>query len=103
MSGLENCSPEDIRSLQRFSDLMYLSYNNPQEIQRENRFRKVLVYAMCFTCLNLIFIIPDLIYAYGKSECVTFQPEGISFNLSVWLLVDGYLRIGIPYSCWLYS
>jgi hypothetical protein len=46
-------------------------------------------------CFNLAFIIPDLIYAYGGSTCVTTFPAGFSLTLSKWLEVDAYTRIGI--------
>jgi hypothetical protein len=43
----------------------------------------------------LPFIVPDLIYAYEKTECVTKIPNGFTINLQAWLLVDAYLRLGI--------
>lgn len=46
-------------------------------------------------CLNLPFIIPDLIYAYGGSACVTTYPDGFTITLSKWLEVDAYTRIAI--------
>jgi hypothetical protein len=44
---------------------------------------------------NLAFAIPDLIYAYQGSECVTVIPEGFSFGMATWLAVDGYLRLAV--------
>lgn len=49
----------------------------------------VIILAVC----NLAFAIPDLIYAYQGSECVTLIPEGFSFGMATWLAVDGYLRL----------
>lgn len=52
--------------------------------------------SICFGIFNLAFIVPNLIYAYEGTECVTFVPdEGISFNLATWLEVDAYMRISI--------
>lgn len=52
---------------------------------------------MCFKWANLIFIIPDLVYVYaGDSQCINYKPESFIFDLSVWLMVDGYLRIINP-------
>lgn len=48
-----------------------------------------------FGCFNLAFIIPDLIYAYQKTECVETVMDGISFPLRVWLEVDAYMRIAM--------
>lgn len=53
------------------------------------------ILALVVGCFNLAFIIPNLIYAYQGSACVTTIPEGFSFPLSTWLQVDAYTRIGI--------
>ena len=50
---------------------------------------------MCI--FNLGWIIPDLIFAYQDITCVTFIPEGFVINLSTWLQVDGYVRIGFTF------
>lgn len=51
--------------------------------------------AIGFAIFNLGFIIPNLIYAYQGSSCVTQIPDGFPFNLSTWLQVDAFTRIGI--------
>lgn len=51
------------------------------------------VLALIFACVNIGFIIPDLIYANEGSECVTSPVDGFSFNLGTWLKVDAYTRI----------
>lgn len=53
------------------------------------------VMALVIGCFNCAFIVPDLIFAYEGSLCVLSPVEGFSFNLSVWLQVDAYTRIGI--------
>lgn len=51
--------------------------------------------AIGFGIFNLGFIIPSLIFAYQGSPCVTQIPDGFPFNLSTWLQIDAYIRIGI--------
>ena len=51
--------------------------------------------AIIFAIFNLAFIIPNLVYAYQGSQCVTTITDGIAFNLSTWLQVDAYMRIAM--------
>ena len=37
--------------------------------------------AITFIIVHLPFIVPDLIYAYEKTECVTKIPDGFTINL----------------------
>ena len=52
-------------------------------------------FTIIYGCFDAVFIISDLVYAYQETTCVDTIPDGFSFNLSVWLKVDAYLRIGI--------
>lgn len=51
--------------------------------------------AFVIGCFNLAFIVPDLVYAYQGSTCVTTLADGFSFTLATWLQVDGYARLSI--------
>lgn len=61
-----------------------------QEKQAEENMGKAMaasftVLFLVFLCFNLAFIIPNLIYAYGGSTCVTTNVDGFSFTLRTWL------------------
>ena len=46
-------------------------------------------------CINLPFIVCDLVFAGRDNTCVTTTGTSISFDLAVWLQVDGYCRLAI--------
>ena len=45
------------------------------------------------TCVNLPFIVVDLVYAASGNPCTTLPVPNISFTLRTWLEVDGGLRL----------
>ena len=49
-----------------------------------------------FLCVNLPFIVCDLVFASDSSvACVTTMGANIEMNLSTWLQADGYCRLAI--------
>lgn len=47
------------------------------------------------TCLNLPFIIVDMVYASAGDACSTMPVPNISFPLKTWLEVDGALKLAL--------
>ena len=46
-------------------------------------------------CVNLPFIVCDLVFAARDNACVTTVGTGVAFDLGVWLQVDGYCRLAV--------
>lgn len=44
---------------------------------------------------NFVWVIFDLIFASEDVPCLTLMPDGYQMNLSTWLLVDAFSRIGV--------
>ena len=47
-----------------------------------------------FLCVNLPFIVCDLVFASSSDGCVNQVGTNIELTLGTWLQVDGYCRVG---------
>ena len=70
-----------------------------REIESDNKIRILITQFISIIFVALLispFIICDLIFGYKDDSCVDIYPENMSFmNMKIYLLVSGYLAIGI--------
>lgn len=70
-----------------------------REIESDNKIRRLITQFISIIFVALLispFIICDLIFGYKDDSCVDIYPENMSFmNMKIYLLVSGYLAIGI--------
>lgn len=70
-----------------------------REIENDNKIKAIILKFISIICVALLispFIICDLVFGYTDDSCVDIYPENMSFmNMKIYLLVSGYLAIGL--------